>query len=86
MKQAIISVHVSPLDIEAHAENSKNIAKKWKVTEDTRNVEEVENLIERLLQEKADLKQHLTRITSHKCSSWLSANPWEDVFFFFDSR
>ena len=81
MKQAILSDHVSPLNIEAYAENSKNIARKWKVTEDKRNIEEVDNLVKRLPQEKADLKQHLTRITSHKCSSWLSANPWEDIFF-----
>ena len=81
LKQSILSDHIAPLDIDAHAENSKNVARKWKVTEDKRNIEEVENLIKRLPQEKADLKQHLTRITSHKCSSWLSANPWEDVFF-----
>ena len=81
LKQAMLSDHVSPLKIEAHAENSKNIARKWKITEDKRNIEEVDNLIKILPQEKADLKQHLTRITSHKCSSWLSANPWEDFFF-----
>ena len=81
LKQSILSNRIAPLDIDAHAENSKNVARKWKVTEDKRNVEEVENLIKRLPQEKADLKQHLTRITSHKCSSWLSANPWEDLFF-----
>ena len=77
---------MSPFDIEAHAENSKNIARKWKVTEEKRNIEEVDNLIKTLPQEQEDLKQHLTRITSHNCSSWLSANPWEDTFFFFDSR
>ena len=28
-----------------------------------------------------DQKEHLKRITSNKCSAWLSANPWEDEHF-----
>ena len=52
LKQAILSDHVSPLNIEAHAEYSKNIARKWKVTEDKRNIEEVDNLIKRFHKKK----------------------------------
>ena len=52
-----------------------------KKTEDENNIVELHNILENLPPEKKDLKEQLKRITSYKCSAWLSVNPWEDNFF-----
>jgi hypothetical protein len=70
-----------PVNIYAHNEHSKRIATSRKKTEDENNAEELEIILENLPEAQKDLKEQLKRITSYKCSAWLSVNPWEDSFF-----
>ena len=57
------------------AENSKSVNRTRMEADDIRNIEEINNAIQGLLLQKIDMKQHLKRISSNKCSS--------SFFFFF---
>ena len=70
-----------PLDINAHNIHSKKIAQQSKNLQEEKHQNDVNHLIDVVPEQLCDLKQQLSRITSHKCSAWLSANPWEDAYF-----
>ena len=79
LKDAIISG--LPLDIYLHQRHAKVTAHKYRMEDDRENASEVENLIQNMPEELQENKIQLQRITSNKCSSWLTVNPCEDEYF-----
>ena len=66
-----------PCNLLDNNENLNKVSRIWKEADNKRNIEEIQNLIQSL---SPDQREHLKRITSTKCSAWLSANPWEEEY------
>ena len=77
LQNAIISG--TPVDLHQHSQHSQITRKLSKQYADLQHIQEVQSFMDSV-QDK-DQKEHLKRITSNKCSAWLSANPWEDEYF-----
>ena len=71
----------SSINIHAHNEHSKKITQIAKLEQDEKYIQELDSIIQNLPNEHQDFKKQLSNISKYKCSSWLSANPWEDEFF-----
>ena len=51
------------------------------IFQEEKHQNDINHLSDGLPEQLCDFKQQLARITSHKYSAWLSANPWEDSYF-----
>jgi hypothetical protein len=71
-----------PIDIYSHSMHSKQIKNCLKKKQDEETAEEIAQIIQNIPDSQIHFRQHLSRITSYKCSAWLQMCPWEDDFFF----
>jgi hypothetical protein len=75
-----------PVDIHSHSMKSKQIKNRLKKKQDEETAEEIAQMIQNIPDSQIHFRQHLSRITSNKCSAWLQMCPWEDEFFFSSPR